>query len=96
MPIAVQWLLVGIGLGFDLAAPFIPIRRYAHRVLLSTSVPVIIYSFLMLYWCLIGACIHPGPSWDPLVALGIILGGLCAAHLKNLCAYVRRHIQGSQ
>jgi hypothetical protein len=96
MPIAVQWLLFGLGFGFVLAAPFIAIRRYSYRVLLSTAVPVIIYSFLMLCWCLIGACIHPGPSWDPFAAFGIVLGGLCAAHLKDLCTYVKRRIQGSQ
>jgi hypothetical protein len=88
--VAVQWLLFSMGLGVVLAAPFVALKRDALRVALCVAGPVATYLILAFLYC-IEACSHPGPPAVVLLALtlGVALGGLGAARLRNLWQYVR-------
>ena len=95
MLVAVQWFLFSIGLGLVLAAPFVALKRDALRVTLCVAVPGAAYLVLAFLYC-IEACSHPGPPPIVLLALtlGVVLGGLGAAYLRNLWLYVKARISG--
>jgi hypothetical protein len=69
--------------GLVFALPFIGIKLYAARVSLSVIAAV------LAYWGLVQlARSHGWGHWDNYNALCVLLGALCAAHVKPLWSFV--------
>jgi hypothetical protein len=73
---------------FVFALPFIGVRRYALRLVLSVSVPLAIYYIVIVQ----GLRSH-GSYWDNYVAFRLIVGALCVAHVRPLWEWIRARIQ---
>jgi hypothetical protein len=74
------WLAPEVVLfGFVFALPFIGIKQYAARISLSAI------AALLAYWGLVAlAQSHGWAYWDNYNAVCVILGALCAAHVRTL------------
>src|SRR5262245_37354348 len=93
MRVAAAQVIFGMVLGFVLALPFAGFGGYISRVLCSVVFSLIAYSVLMIMYCHFGGCAHPGPSWSAFIAFGVALGGVGAAHLRNLWILVKKALQ---
>jgi hypothetical protein len=89
--VAVEWLAYSLALGFLLALPFVALKRDALRMTLCVAVPVAVYLVLAFLFCIEACSGHLGVPPILLLALtlGVALGGLGAARLRNLWLYVR-------
>jgi hypothetical protein len=64
--------------GFVCALPFVAVKRYATRLLLSVGTVLAIYYLVFV----LGLRSH-GAYWDNLLALIIGSGGFCGAHVRT-------------
>jgi hypothetical protein len=76
--------------GFVCALPFVAVKRYATRLLLSAGTVLAIYYFVFVL-----GLRHHGAYWDNTLALVIVSGAICAAHVRtvwvSVLAVIRRH-----
>jgi hypothetical protein len=78
MPHVLQIVFEGFLFGLVIALPFVAMRRYGLRVLLSVGLALTVYLLLLL------ASAHAGFIWSNPTGAGVMLGALCTAHLKFL------------
>ena len=88
LPLSMIDAAVLLGVGFALAMPFFWIRNYVVRLLLCVCIPLALLSFLTIL-----GNPHPGIPWRLDVALCFIVGGLCAALLRDAWERIRARIE---
>ena len=71
--------------GFVFALPFVGVRSYVVRLPLSIGTPLVVY-----YLGVVVALRGHGSYWDNYVALRLILGALCAAHIRTAWMLIRK------
>ena len=69
---------------FVFALPFIGVRRYAVRLVLSVTVPLAIY-----YIVIVKGLRSHGSYWDNYVAFRLLVGALCVAHVRSVWEWIR-------
>jgi hypothetical protein len=83
------WMqLTDVLVGFVVALPFVGIRRYGVRVVLSATL------VLGLFWMLNASIRSHGSYWDDERAFRLTIGALLAAHLRTLWLFVRTKTEG--
>ena len=83
-----RWLVDPICMGFFAAIPVIWVRRYSIRALSSTALSLAFYLLLIV-------ALNPHPGFPKRVDLAVLVmfGGVCAAHVRSGWEVARNHLR---